>query len=160
MRSVLSIEIPQYSRWGLYPQSVFIVCCYAWWVLCQTPPGLAIAALALAAVVMTVRAEHFTKTERVVWVIIAFLLFGAEGKSIYQDHMNAENVRREELRRQQAQFDQTIRDLKALVGQNQTHFEKTMGKVDDVINTETGGDTFCSLLSGYKSNRISWLLFS
>ena len=36
-----------------------------------------------------------------------------------------------------------ISDLRQSISDGQTHFDRTMSKVDEAINTETGGDTFC-----------------
>jgi hypothetical protein len=146
---ILHLQISHYSRWGLYPQGIFIVTCYWWWYCEATPPGLAIAALGAAAIIMTVRAEHFTKTEQVVWVFIGFVLFLVEARAIYQDRSEHDAIARIESAKQHAEFE-------SVLNQNQREFDATMKRVGQVFektteaanastraaDSVTGGDSF------------------
>ena len=143
------LPVPEYNRWGLYSQTIFILVCWGWWWIMYTPPGLAIAALGAAAVIMTVRANYYTRTEQVIWIIIAFVLFGAEANSIYEDRVKNDKTEREAIQRQQAefegvltqsqkQFEATMRDSEAILGQTRTINELSK----ENLNTMTGGETF------------------
>lgn len=50
--------------------ALLVLFCYGWWNLYPVLPGYAIAALAFAAVIMTVRADRFQPAEKVIWVLI------------------------------------------------------------------------------------------
>src|SRR5882762_5109494 len=88
--------VPHYTRWGLYPQAVVIVVCLFWFRLWPPIPTVAVGSLGFVAALMTVRADHFTHTERVVWIAISFALFVVEMRAVYKD--------RDEHDRQQAEL--------------------------------------------------------
>ena len=108
-----------------------VICCsWIWWEYLELPPypGLAIGLLGLAAVIMTVRVERFTKTEKVAWVLIAFALFAIESRSIIQDHAEQSRATADALGQQRVQF-------QAVLNQNQRVLEQT-----------EGGDGYCWLV--------------
>ena len=121
-----------YSWVGAALQIPFVVICcsWLWWEYLELPPypGLTIGLLGLAAVIMTVRVERFTKTEKVAWVLIAFALFAIESRSIIQDHAEQSRASADALDQQTVQF-------QAVLNQNQRVLEQT-----------EGGDGYCWLV--------------
>jgi hypothetical protein len=104
------ISPTSYSRGALYAQFSFVLLAVLWGIwyhlrLPGAPIGLAIAVLAFAAVVMTVRAEHnWTKTEQVLWIVIAFALLYIESRSLFQAQVEFETQRQQAADIQQSQF--------------------------------------------------------
>jgi hypothetical protein len=78
----------------------------------SVPTGAAIAALGFAAVVMTFRGTDISKTEQIVWVLIAFLLLFVEIKVIEADRAKQDSDHRAEMVEQQKEFGKTLRGLK------------------------------------------------
>ena len=152
-----------YSWWAAVLQIPLVWICWVWgwWAYLGLPPypGLAIGFLAFTAVIMTVRAEYFTKTEQAAWVIIAFVLFGIESKSIYQDRNENQTQQQEDRRIQQTQFAEVLR-------QNEREFSKTMDAnrkilakteqaadtATEAVDTMSGGNSFCYVEIGRSSD--------
>jgi hypothetical protein len=143
-------SVPYYSRWGLYPQAIFIVCALVWFEYrpdwAPQGPGVAMAFLAFAATWMAVRGSDSTRIEGGVWILIAFGLFfvemhfvGEERKS--HDAEQAELRTREETtrREQNRSFNQLIQDGKHLF--NELGEEKTLTQQN--LEHITGGDEYC-----------------
>jgi hypothetical protein len=76
--------------------------CLRWW---PVVPGVAIGLLALIAVIMAVRADNFTGSEKAIWVVISLMLCVVELRTIYAD--------RNEHDRQQADQLKQFRELAA-----------------------------------------------
>src|ERR1035441_8899738 len=144
-RRVLSWHVPHYDRGGFYLQAMVIVAIDVGWQSYQFAPGWAVAILAVVAVVMTVRADHYTKTEQVIWVLVALSLMVVEIRAITRDRNVAETQRRVFEQQLQDRFQQTANSLGAVIRESDAHFDATIGKIGQAINTETGGDTFCYL---------------
>src|ERR1700740_752830 len=79
-------QVPHYSRWGMYPQALFLVVALIWfeyrpeWAI--QGPGVAMGFLAVAAIYMAVRGPDSTRIEGAVWIVVAFCLFAVEMRSI------------------------------------------------------------------------------
>jgi hypothetical protein len=116
-------------------QAVFIAAAL-YWIQHPADIGTAIAALAIAGVFMAVRAEQFTLTEKIVWVLVASLLFYAEIRSIKQDReahdrqqawiREDEDLARDQERRQ---FAELLRQGRLLFSQEQTLSTKTNNQI-------------------------------
>jgi hypothetical protein len=151
IRKILEIalrkEIPWTSRSSFIFQSFFFLICY-WWFLMSyfaiaiapwgikglPPPGLAIAALALAAVIMTVsgdlsKAER--KAERIIWIVIAFVLFFVESRAIHQD-------RAENDARQENFFMEQRSGFQGIADQASQNFKVTAGGLTTAIQEANG----------------------
>jgi hypothetical protein len=80
--SVAYWSVPHYSRGGFYPQAVFVVAVIVWFQYrpewAAQGPGVAMAFLAVAAIVMAVRGSDSTRIEGVVWIVLSFFLFAGE----------------------------------------------------------------------------------
>jgi hypothetical protein len=149
IHNLLFYEVPRYTRWGLYPQAVIIVAClfaFQWWPLI---PTVAIGFLAVVAVIMTVRADHFTHVERVVYVLIAFALFFVEMRAIYRDREDHDREQAEARERETKSFEAIAHGIEGAIQQGQRDFADTMRKseaimsrVGDSIKVQTGGDSF------------------
>ena len=156
----MRFPIPNYTRWGLYPQALVLVVCYSYWKLFQIIPGVSIAALGFAAVIMTVRAEKFSHTERVVWVFLGFLLMVVEVRTLYQDRQDSDQRNRVEDAREEAKFETTLhafevqeRQAQALLKTTQT----TANLAKENLENVTGGDSYLyyqisSIAGPYKVN--------
>jgi hypothetical protein len=116
-------------------QIAFIVPALYWWKIIP-PPGYAVAALAVAAAVMAVRGQRFTKIEELTWILLAFVFFGIELRAITYDRENA--IQSEEARRtvENNHFQSIADRLSQSLRESQTEFAETLGTV-------TGGDSFC-----------------
>lgn len=152
MRRVILWHIPHhyYSRWGLYPQAIFITIALVWFELhpdwATQGPGVAMAFLAVAAIWMGLRGSHSTRTEGAVWIAISLALFWGEMHFIRADREahDAEQAvlrsREETARQEQADsFQKVIEDGKRLF--------KSLAE-EKAVTTEsleriTGGDEYC-----------------
>jgi hypothetical protein len=122
-------------------------------------PGYAIAALAFAAVVMTVRAEKFQPAERIIWVLIGAALMLAETRVLYMDRIAHDAEQAAERENQDDRFNKTAAGLKEAVTTSQGEFKLTMQKSQTIfsktreaaydakegIETFTGGNSYCFL---------------
>jgi hypothetical protein len=91
---------------------------------------------------MTVRADTFKLAERVVWVVLGSILMCMEFMAIYEDRATHDREQALLHAIEQKHFEEVVGGLKNTIAQDQMHFDSTIGRVNDVINTETGGDTF------------------
>jgi hypothetical protein len=151
--SIASRAVPYYSRWGLYPQAVFVLVALVWfeyrpeWAV--EGPGVAMAFLAVAAIFMAVRGPDSTRIEGAVWIVISCSLFAIEMRSItvenkVRDVEQAESRTREEsTRRGQTQ------SFARLLGEGEDLFRAVdEEKALTTKNLEhiTGGDEYCWLV--------------
>lgn len=117
--------VPNYDRWGLYPQALIVVVClfcFQWWPLI---PTVAIGFLGVVAAIMTVRADHFTHAERVVYILIAFALFIIEMTAVYRDR-DEHDRQQTDLRMREGQARKEERDSFAkLLTQGQTSIKQS-----------------------------------
>jgi len=151
--SVASWSVPYYSRWGFYPQAVFVLVALVWfeyrpeWAV--QGPGVAMAFLAVAAIFMAVRGSDSTRIEGAVWIVISCLLFAGEMQSLtverkVRDVEQAElRAREETTRRQQTQsFTQLIGEGKHLFQELEEEKALTAKNLEHI----TGGDEYCWLV--------------
>jgi hypothetical protein len=148
--SVAFWSVPYYSRWGLYPQAVFVVVILVWfeyrpeWAI--QGPGIAMGFLAIAAIFMAVRGSDSTRIEGAVWIAISFCLFAGEMHFIAVDRKehDAEQAelrsREEKTRREQTQsFGRLIGDGKLLFSALAEEKALTTKNLEHL----TGGDEYC-----------------
>lgn len=121
--NVLLVEIPLYTRTSLYIQAIFILLCCVIWLALPIYTGYAIAALALAAVIMTV--SPLTKIEKPIWILIAFALFVIELHVINNEHTDIERQHSADMKQQAAQFTQTLQEFSKTNANNSEDFSKT-----------------------------------
>lgn len=131
-----------YSRAGAIIQGVFFIIV---WVLVRwysPAPGIAVALLGLAAVLMAVRQSVCTKIEQPIWIVIALLLCIVEIRAIDKDRARAE----QEYETARAAEEQ---DFKRVLQQNQKEFVQTLGKLNgladlsiDSLDQVTGGNSY------------------
>ena len=167
--SGLMWEVPHYDRGGLYFQSAFLIGCWAFWILWPAfmgrsiETGFAIAALGLAAVVMTVRADQLSKVEKVIWVMIGFVLFVAEVHVIDQDRIEQDKQHRTEMQHQEQQFERTMGEFSKTNKDEAGHFGKLLGREDGIfkgmqkdtratVDALTGGDSYAAVMPVWTSN--------
>ncbi len=132
-RDRLRREVPQYPRWwGLYLQSAFFIGFYVWRQVWGLVPGIAIAGLALAAVVLTFRGSELKKGEQVVWAVICLFLFVWEIHAIREDRFEQEREHSAELAEQTNRFNATLQEFAKANSQNQTQFETTLKEADRI----------------------------
>jgi hypothetical protein len=109
--------------------------------------------LAVAAVIMTVRAERLTPAEKRLWILIAFLLFVVEIRAIRRDRAEHDREQTQALKEERANFSdiltqeqqhfaETIRGLTAVVTQNQQQFGETVKRTNAVLANITGGNSY------------------
>jgi hypothetical protein len=133
-----------YSRWAEMFQVVFLGLLLYFYQF-PPPPGYAVAWLAAAGVVMAVRAEHFTITEKVVWILIAAAFVIFEIRAIDKDHAEREELDahirwQDEFNRRQErrQFAELLRQGKELFNEERSSSRNTLAEM-------TGGDSFAYL---------------
>lgn len=112
----------------------------------EPPVGFAIGLLAAAAAIMAVRTDHFSKWEKVVWVVVAFLLFRVEVKAIYHDRDEHDEAVKAEHRLLEKNFTAIANGLQESITKSQTGFEKTLAANNDVMVNITGGESFAVVL--------------
>lgn len=112
-------------------------------------PGLAIALLAAAAVVMAVRTDVLTKWEKIGWVLAAFLLFFVEVRTLHKDREEQNAAFLSARLAGQRNFDQTAREFNTTITQAQKHFDATMARSDKLLGISreglddiTGGESY------------------
>jgi hypothetical protein len=156
LRRRMKVEISPYPKGALFSQAPFVFLIFFWvyWQHLELKPfpiGLAIAALGLAAVVMTVRVEHKWSTkEQAFWIVLATVLFFLESRTLFQDRDEQDALRSEQQAAQTMQFDRVLTQnrvqFKKIVEDNKKVFEETKQAADtaeDAVNTITGGKTYC-----------------
>lgn len=121
-------EVPTLDRFGLYLPACVVLLFYGWWAIFPILPGHAIAALALVAVVMTVRADKFSAAERVIWVLIGAVLMIGESRAIYNDHAKHDAEQKAQSDLHQQQFEATARGLRDAITLSRNNFNTTMDK--------------------------------
>lgn len=135
------------SRTGLYFIFGFILAGFALLndVPVKTIPTEAIGLLAAGAVVVAVRTERLTRSEKIGWIIVAFFLFGIEMHILFRDHAE------QEAAFAAARADELFSFKRALID-SQQKFDATMkesGKIArglvEATKTVTGGDSVCYL---------------
>jgi hypothetical protein len=141
--------VPQYTRWGLYPQAVIIVAClfcFQWWPLI---PTIAISFLGVVAVIMAVRADSFSHGERVIYVVIAFALFIVEMRAVYADRDAHDREQATARQQEERNFQEIAGGIQKAIKDSDINFDQVMQRSDrilaglgDTIKTQTGGDSF------------------
>ena len=143
-----------YSRSAELFQAPFIglIIC---WCFFPPPPGYAVAVLAAAGAVMAVRAEYFTVTEKVLWIVIAAAFVIFEIRAISRDRSEHDNEQAE-IRDNDAiiraaerrQFERLLAQGKGLFSQEQELSKRTIDEI-------TGGNSFAYLLTFQEGNHQS-----
>ena len=133
-----------YSRVAESLQVPFVVLS-VYWCLFYPPPGYAVAALAFAAAIMAVRTEHFTRTEQVIWILLAGALCFIEFRAISKDRDEHDQL--EASIRWQDEFNrkQERRQFDKLLEHGRTLFAQEKQLTTETLNTITGGPGFCYL---------------
>lgn len=101
-----------------------------YWFQRPSSPGKAVVVLGLVAVVMTIRAEeHWSRTERIMWLVLALVLAVVETRAINNDR--AEYVSNQASAR--------LKEEKAFTGvldQEQQHFQRTTEELMSFIEQQ------------------------
>jgi hypothetical protein len=121
------------------------VCWAGAWYLVGSPSsvGVSVALLGLAAVVMAVRADVFSRTEKIMWILLASALCFAEIESIRSDQRQRASEQQEAIEEENDRFEQVLK-------QNQRSFEASLSTMASIGSTAarnlretTGGKSFC-----------------
>jgi hypothetical protein len=113
---------------------------HPWWHL---PVGLFIAMAGMIGISVPFISEDMGKREKWWWTFLVVLLTCSELRMIViSDRDNSAERGHAECVQLQS-FKEIATTLGDSIKNNQDHFDKTIQKVDDAINTETGGTTFC-----------------
>lgn len=153
VHSIAFYSIPQYSRWGFYPQVIFVLVALMWfqyrpeWSI--QGPGVAMAFLAIAAIVMAVRGSDSTRMEGVFWIVISVCLFWGEMHFISVER-KAHDVEQAELRQREENtgreqtraFGQLIKEGNQLLKSLDAETALTAKNLEHI----TGGDGYCWLV--------------
>lgn len=138
-------------------QALFSVPCLLWWYW-PPAPGKAVLVLAVVAAIMTMQPK-MTDSHRVGWLLIIFVLFLVESRSIDHDRylhdMELAKARAEETKN----FQGIASGITQAIQESQRQFNATMKRSDQVVrlqvnalnglstnlNTLTGENSFCYL---------------
>jgi hypothetical protein len=143
---------PWYSLSGFLWQLVFVGCISYWswrWPNHLPEPGYAVTILGLAAVVMAVRANRFTRTEEIVWIVVAVALCFVEIRAIRHDRNVAAQDQAEARQKEEDNFRKIADGITNSIQESDRNFAQTMRRSDrivagvgDSVRTQTGGDSF------------------
>ena len=131
---LLRSEIPNYTLGGAICQAITVTVCWADWELIPAYlfhpiyTGYAIAVLGVMAVVMAARAQHLTKLENVIWIVLAAFLFSAEIHVINDDHQIQNNQHLADLKGQSDSFTATLEKLTKNSEASSKQFDITMNR--------------------------------
>lgn len=140
------------SPWMGIPLWVSAAGCVLYWQYRVPAPGYAIGALAVVAGIMSVR--EIKIAGKISWVVLLVCLLITEFRAIDKDRADNQSQQKTFFAEQREGFHQieeqankdfsvTAKGLEGIIGEDQKHFDKTAKLVDEAINTETGGDSFC-----------------
>ena len=112
----------------------------------EIPPysiGIASIVLALVAVVMTIRAEEkWSRTERILWFVLALLLGGTEIRTIQQDTFRRDQQESADRKTEREEFTKILQ-------QNQKQFETSLQEFAQIgrgekenVDAVTGGESY------------------
>ena len=119
------------------------------WLLWPWVPTLAIGFLGVVAAIMAIRADSLTAPEKIVWIVIAFALFGIETRSVLKDRDDFV-ARQAELRikEDQARADEERarteehRSFQSLVDDSRRLYEHETQLSQETISEVTGGEAY------------------
>lgn len=146
-------QVPHYSRWGMYPQALFVFVALVWFEYrpgwATQSPGVAMGFLAVAAIVMAVRGPDSTRIEGMVWIAISFFLFAGEMHFITVDR-KAHDTEQAELRsREETTLQQQADAFARVIKQGNTLFSglaEEQALTRENLKHLTGGDEYCWLV--------------
>lgn len=142
-------------------QIVFLSWSLHWW---RNPPapGKAVLLLALVATIVTVLPK-MTGSQRLVWLLIAFTLFGVEYRSIDKDRAGHDKEQKEARQQETQNFQDIGKGIKQAINQSQRQFNETMkgfrtsiDRIDYGVNVSSGGNSFCYLQLGINDKGEVW----
>ena len=115
-----------------------------WWSW-HPPVGVFIGILGLLSVLVPLFRSWNTisRAEKAIWTGAMFLLLLLELRTIYLDRSDHDAEQAKARCEQLMQFRSIAGQLTTAIRENQRHFDQTLTKVNDAINTETGGDSYC-----------------
>ncbi len=133
----------RYARGAFYPQ-VLLLGVIVNFILFTPSPSIAIDVLGVAAVVLAIRAtaETFSKTEQVLWILIAVVLCAIEIHAVNKDQ--SEREAQEDARRWQDDFNrkQEHRQFQTMIDSGRKLLGEQRSSSRETLNQLTGGDTW------------------
>jgi hypothetical protein len=145
--------------WHKKPLSVFLL--YAFLILlafwnAHSPfpsPGEAVAALAVAAAVMTLFGEMKGK-EKLAWMLILFGFLYLELSSVDIERTAQEEIQNEARAEQLRHFGEIGNGIRGAIERSQRQFDATMSGINKNINAVTGGSSFCFVVASPIGNEF------
>jgi hypothetical protein len=113
------------------------------WPFC---PGIFIAVLAVVAAAAAFR-EKPGKYEKVSWIVLFFGLMCGEVWMVNADRTDSIRKQKETRDQELANFSAIADGIKSSMQAGQEHFDATMVGIKQNVNTITGGDSFCYLVT-------------
>jgi hypothetical protein len=136
-----------YARGALYPQALLLGIIVNF-VLFTPSPSIAIDVLGVAAVILAIRAtaDTFSRTEQVIWILVAVVLCAIEIHAVSKDQSDREA--QEDARRWQDDFNrkQERRQFAALIESGGRLLREQRRSSRETLNHLTGGDTWASFI--------------
>jgi hypothetical protein len=149
-RRVALWPVPHYTRWGMYPQALFLVIALIWfeyrpdWAI--QGPGVAMAFLAVAAIFMAVRGPDSSRIEGGVWIAISCLLFAGEMHFIKIDRQAHDAEQRGIQKAEESTRQEQTQSFAKLIGDGQRLFT-ALGEEKQLTAASlehiTGGSGYC-----------------
>ncbi len=148
--------------WFWFAWQSFFALCLVYLSAHLPPPGIAIGVLGLLAVVATFERDP-SSLQRSLWIIVATGLLIIEYGAIANDRSENQSAQEEVRATDQFRFWRTSTALQTAIQteklqmiREQSQFRDTIAHFEEVVNTETGGNTFCYLLFEEIYNRQSF----
>jgi hypothetical protein len=138
---------------AVFQVPLFFVSCF--WIrydVYSPSIGVAIGVLGFASIVMAIRSEHFTRMERVMWVVIASMLLYVEIGAIRRQDEQQAKKRTEETNR----FEALINGLKSVLDEQKTSTTKVTKDLRHSAQLIQRG--LIGRLTEVKSFRLDWFL--
>jgi hypothetical protein len=153
IQAFLSRPVPTalHINWFWFVWQVCFVACVLYLSVHLPSPGISIGVLGLLAVVATFERDP-SSLQRCIWIIAATGLFWIEIYAIANDRLESQAEQAEARAIDQLRFFKTAKALQTAIKeeeiqtkQEQKEFNETTSRFEDVVNTETGGNSFCYL---------------
>ena len=114
-----------------------------WWF--PIPSGYAITGIAVIAGIMALRPE-MGGWERSLWFVVLVLFAAMEIRAINRDRKDQTDKFEKTSQGLQTAINNSktaVQDLTLAISEGREHFDKTMSGVNDAVETQTGGNSFC-----------------
>lgn len=129
------------TRWSGY---ALLVVCFSgilFWYFFIPSPGKAVAAMGVAAAVMTLRGK-LSGFEKFLWMLALFALLFLEFRAIDKDRSEYTAEQKDVKEKENQEFDHIAGGLRSVVERGSVDFAATTSRSREVLDEITGGDSY------------------